>query len=283
MKLFFSKFYSVLYTILKDKSNKNQIVYRIYLAFAWQLYKKICPFPLIIELDNKLLYILEPKAGNSVGVIYTKIYEADYIIFLRKNIEKNGIFIDVGAHTGLYTLLLHPLYSSAIALEPDGETFELLSRNIGINKIKSIELICAGASDCDDIGFLKRTGKYSGTTCLVDNSWSESDQIISVPILKIDNLINDKGIEKINCMKIDTEGHELKVLKGALKILKRSPNAIVLYENSNFEEIRSLFTQIGWRIFTIDKKEKIITDLNELSNAYNLFACGPEHKLFKFT
>lgn len=272
---------SVIKTILDDPSNKNEIGFRLFVSVLWQCYKRIFPFPLVLPLDNGLSYIADPAAGNSTGVIYTRIYESEYIIFLRKYMEKGGVIVDIGAHTGLYTLLLAPAFSRAVLFEPDPETFLLLRKNLSINALDCATAILAAASDKSGEGQLKVTGKYSGTTRLAaSDESSDDDHIISVQLLTLDEVVAQLGIQRINFLKIDTEGHELNVLRGAFQILEKSRGALVLYENSNFESVCEFFEELGWKVFGIDRDSKPIFDKAKLRSAYNLFACGPENPLF---
>ena len=278
---------SVFRTILDEPSNKNEIWFRFFISILWQFYKRISPFPLILPLDNGLSYIAYPAAGNSTGVIYTRIYESQYIVFLRQYLEKGGVIVDIGAHTGLYTLLLAPLFSRAVLLEPDPNTFLLLKKNLSINDLVCSTAILAAASDKSGVGQLKVTGKYSGTTRLsgADESCAGGDHLIPVKILKLDDVFGEMGIQRISFIKIDTEGHELQVLKGTVNTLGRSRGALVLYENSNlgdsnFDSISDFFRQLGWKIFGIDLNGKLIFDKAMLRSSYNLFACGPENSLF---
>lgn len=103
---FLSKTVSVFSTVLRDPSNKGQRAFRLLAAFAWQIYKRTVPFPIILPLDNGVYFVADPAAGNSVGAIYTRVYESQYVLFSRKHISGGGVLCDVGAHTGLYTLLL---------------------------------------------------------------------------------------------------------------------------------------------------------------------------------
>lgn len=108
----------VLYYIFDNPSNKGQKLYRLVLAITWQIYKRIVGLPLIIKLDNGKEFIAEPRSGNSAGAIYTKLYEPEYVMFLRKHTQTNGFMVDVGAQTGLFTLLLSHHLKGGVCFEP---------------------------------------------------------------------------------------------------------------------------------------------------------------------
>lgn len=281
LEILLRRLISVIGTILNEPSNEKQKGFRLLVSVLWQCYKRMVPFPIIVPLDNGLSYIADPAAGNSAGVIYTRIYESQYILFVRRYLEEGGIILDVGAHTGLYTLLLAPGFSRAVLFEPDPETFLLLRKNLSINSLDSATAILAAVSDKSGRGQLRVDGRYSGTTRLLALDEShEENQILSVALLTLDEVVVNLGIQRIAFLKIDTEGHEIHVLRGARKTLEGSPAGLVLYENSSFDCACAFFEEIGWKVFGIDRDSIPIFDRTTLRTAYNLFACGPRNSLF---
>lgn len=272
---------SVLRTILDDPSNTGEKSFRLFAAAAWQIYKRSVPFPIVLPLDNGISFIADPASGNSVGAIYTKIYESQYIVFARKHMEKHGVLCDVGAHAGLCTLLLAPGFRQAVLFEPEPATFLLLKRNLLINAMDYAIPIQAAASDHRGTGKLKVTGKYSGTTRLARSNEEGLDESSpSVALVTVDETFANLNVRSISFLKVDTEGHELQVLKGCRRILTNSPGALVLYENSQYDGVRDYFSELGWKVFGVDQHGQMRTNDTELRNAYNLFACGPNHQLY---
>lgn len=272
---------SILRMVLFDASNKGEVTFRIMTSIGWQIYKRLFKFPIVLPLDNGLIYIADPRAVNSTGVIYTKIYESDYILFIRNNCNNGGVMVDVGAHTGLYTLLLNDCINKAVLFEPDPNTCKLLKRNIAINLMEDVTIYQAAASDHSGSGSLRIEGNYSGLNHITDNSDNQFDEVISIDLVTVDEALSALQINTVDLIKIDTEGHELNVLQGCKEVLNNSPGALVLYENSNFEEIYKFFDGMGFKIFGLDANGGIIADKILLKSCYNLFSCGPKNKLYK--
>lgn len=264
-----------------NPSNEGEKLRRSFLALAWQLYKRLIRIPLVLRLDNGLDYIAYPWAGNATGAIYTRIYEPEYVIFLRKhNSSRNSILIDVGAHTGLFALLLADQVESGYCFEPAIDNFHILQKNLAINLLHMTALPIAVSSSPGRLVFT-RTGSYSGTNHL-GGAYSEDENSVSeeVDVTTIDLECIASSLP-IGILKIDTEGHELEVLRGAQELIARSPEGLALVENSGFEKIEEFFKLLGWKTFAINKQGEILTSTSAKKLAYNLLACGPNHPLVK--
>jgi hypothetical protein len=120
-----------------------------------------------------------------------------------------------------------------------------------------------------------QTNVLSGTNSIIHSEEDASNATIKNAI-SLDGFI--KEIDEITFIKIDVEGHEFEILSGAVNILKNSKNLILLYENSNFDQIYTLLNAINYTIFSISKKGELIRDVNHLRNAYNLIAISNSHE-----
>ena len=137
---------NVLSTVWNEPSNREERGRRILMAFGWQVYKRIVGLPIVLTLDNGLLFYADPRAGNSVSAIYMRIYESRYIQFVRRHCVPGCAIIDVGAHTGIYTLLLAELFQSGLCFEPAPDTFSILVKNLALNHLERFEAIPQAAA-----------------------------------------------------------------------------------------------------------------------------------------
>ncbi len=149
--------------------------------------------------------------------------EKKYEIFLLNAARESSIIFDVGANIGYYTVQFCRILKKpghVYAFEPTSYQFNVLKRNILLNNITRVTCIKAIVSDSD--GATKRV-YFSG----VDNTGGSSVEIKSkeyedVSTVTIDTFCEKSKIEKIDLMKIDVEGHELRVLRGMERVLKKN-------------------------------------------------------------
>jgi FkbM family methyltransferase len=152
-------------------------------------------------------------------------YELDVWGPLMAELRTGDTFVDVGAFLGLYTIAVGlRLRGSgrAIAFEPDNHNFSLLQEHVKLNRLEGqIELHQCAVSDKDDqCPFLVG---YSCESRLV------SPGANSAPLVQVVTLDSVLAGERIDILKIDVEGYEEMVLRGAHDLLRspsRRPRAV---------------------------------------------------------
>ncbi len=152
------------------------------------------------------------------------------------------IVVDVGAHIGLYTLKAANLVGKTgkvISVEPDPRNYELLKENIKLNKLENVIPLNVALSD-----FCGQKLFYGCMDPSLSGLNPSSESPICEPtltqIFTIDALLQRLNIKEINWLKIDVEGEETRVVKGALSTLKNSRQVVVLIESAYNDCIKLL-------------------------------------------
>jgi FkbM family methyltransferase len=146
--------------------------------------------------------------------------------------------VDVGAHIGLYTLIAAKRVGPSgkvIAIEPDPENCNLLKRNVELNRLTNvITLECAAFSSNSKLK-LYLPGKERGFTKLgtIMTNRAVTENFLEIDAATLDHLMVMQGIAQVNWIKIDVEGAELEVLKGATLTLSASKDIALLVEIHN--------------------------------------------------
>ena len=142
--------------------------------------------------------------------------------------------LDVGAHHGFYTLLASRKVGPrgrVIAFEPSPRERKLLLRHLRLNRCKnvSVESFALGSQEAQANFFLVEGGE-TGCNSLRPPNVNEATKILSVPVRKLDDFFHQQGIRQVDFIKMDVEGAELDVLRGAAQLLQRPPRPVVLCE-----------------------------------------------------
>jgi len=161
-------------------------------------------------------------------------HEQELIDLFKLNVNLDSIFVDVGAHVGTWTLQLYPFFQHVVAFEPNPAAYESLKANLKMNDIKNVTVVKMALWN-KPIGKMKMSiyASPSHSTLLpvhpIPEDTGERLGEIEVDTTSIDDYLTahwDNG--KIGLIKIDTEGAEVQVIKGALRTLKKHKPAIVI-------------------------------------------------------
>ncbi len=144
---------------------------------------------------------------------YSRYYPHNYEPLKQEFIEKyaQGLCVDLGAHIGLYTVLLSRQATQVIAFEPTAFTRKVLTRTITFNGCTNVLVRNEAVSDKSATRNFYDTGDKISNA----NSFAPIGNPISVQTISLDELNL-----RIDFLKVDIEGAELLVLKGALQSLK---------------------------------------------------------------
>lgn len=150
------------------------------------------------------------------------IYAHCRLPFLREG----GTVVDVGANMGVLSLVFRKYVGAqgrVYAYEPHPVTFTYLKENILLNGADNIRAFNAA------IGESKRTVPLTRNRNDTQNFITNDRQKgIEVSQETLDSVMNDQGIDRIDLLKVDTEGYELRVFQGASNVLRRTH--VVIFE-----------------------------------------------------
>jgi FkbM family methyltransferase len=165
-----------------------------------------------------------------------KSYEAEFLI-LDSIISAGDWVVDVGANVGHYTKSFSDLVGPrgrVIAVEPVPETFELLSANVLLFQHSNVTLLNIAASDKLGVSGMRIPRFATGLNNYYQANLSEGKADLYVLTVKLDALAFPHPIK---LMKIDAEGHDPAVLRGAEALLARDhPILIVETDSSDVAE-----------------------------------------------
>ncbi len=179
----------------------------------------------------------------------------------------HGVFIDVGANIGKFSIILGKKMGrlgKIIAVEPHPSNFAILKKNILLNKLKNV--IPQNIALSDSNGKLKLYIDKEGTGGH-SLGVKRGESAITVEADTMDNMIRKLKIKKVDLIKIDVEGAEALVLKGAKNILKTSHPKIAFeaWDKPHLKMVKGILDKFGYTIQRIDSD--------------NYFAsCGTENK-----
>jgi FkbM family methyltransferase len=200
-----------------------------------------------------LSLIIEPRTEKS---FWTGNHERSVQQVLCEMLKPGMIFWDVGANIGFFSLIASRLVRETgqiHAFEPMDANRERLIKNLAINGCTNVTVHdCALAADSGD-AVLHKHGSSLMWTLVAERGQPEG---ITVRCATVDELA--QGMDEPDLMKVDTEGNELEVLRGAMGLLSSKAPAI-LYETdeANLSEARNLL-RARYNFIRLDKRHWLL-------------------------
>jgi FkbM family methyltransferase len=262
-RVFYATIRIFLKIILGKRREKSQFYHklsiRMSVSFSFYFFMFLYNTIRILRIGNpSLVKIIVPKYNYKV---YCPLTEDDYAHMTTREddiIEKfqpksGGIVVDVGAHYGRYTLIAAKRIGQkgkVIAIEADPKNFDMLNKNVKLNELSAANVITVhyAASSTESKVKLSIPEKISGHTIYstIISSRAPTEKFIEINANTLDNLLKENDImqENVNWIKIDVEGAELEVLKGATNILAKSKDISILIEIHKIEDGKTLYEPI---------------------------------------
>jgi len=233
--------------------------------------------------DSLFIYLFQDSVLSKF--IY-KGFEETELLFIRRYLNEDDIFIDIGANIGLFSLHAAQVIGKkgkVIAFEPTPVTYSRLLLNVSLNHFNEI-VTCNNLGLSDKKGLLKMNISNNGydawNTFALPTETFFNEQI-DVPVETLDNYLSDHNISisNISFIKVDVEGWEAYVIRGASNFLKNkdAPSLLVEFteENAfaagtNCYELYDLIKSFGYNWYTYDSiKNQLIPEHKRMHYPYN--------------
>jgi tRNA (mo5U34)-methyltransferase len=154
--------------------------------------------------------------------------------FVKRLLRRDMTVVDVGAHHGIYTLLASKRVGPrgrVVAIEPSPRECARLKRHLRLNRASNVELIpCAAGENPGEVDLYVVDGFNDWCNSLRPPATAEPVKTARVQVRRLDEILSELDIAKVDFMKLDAEGAELSVLYGALKLLNRKDRPAMLVE-----------------------------------------------------
>lgn len=177
---------------------------------------------------------------------------------VRRTLEPGGCFVDVGANVGYFSLLAASRVGRrgrVLAFEPSPYAFERLTKTILSNRIEQIQAFAHALGAARGHAELQFTGQVQAnhTPSLVPQPGART---VRVEVKPLDDILDELRVRHVDLMKVDVEGFEPSVLRGAEESLRAGRVAAVLIElnepwlaraGSSGAEVRAMLEGFGFR------------------------------------
>jgi FkbM family methyltransferase len=254
-------------------------------------FNKLPEGEVLIKTLHGFQLFVNPKYDKGIErkLYFTGSYEKGLLNVLDILVKPGDVIVDAGANIGLISIFCAYKVGEkglVLSFEPHPETFPILEKNVALNHLSNIKAINkALGSENGNAKIYSNLQVNRGAASLVE--FLEDSPAFDIKVETLDGVVMQNSIKKINLLKIDVEGFEMEVLKGARGILEKEDGPILVVECSNtrnnfnysMEDLFLFLThKYGYNIFKFSiSKERVsklvpVTVVEELPHHDNIVA-----------
>ncbi len=211
--------------LLQREDFRHHPLRAIFRRLVWRLRWSVSRKPWLIHGHGTLpLYV--PYGGAAALIYYQGTSEPEVSDFIKNFLKPGMVFVDVGAHLGEYTVLASAIlkgsgYVHAFEARPD--TFEILTRNVRLTGFCNIAAQALAVWHEDGFCQIEMTPDPSVSALRLQGNGAKEGSLIQVKAVTLDHYFADTAMSRPTLIKIDVEGAELHVLRGARALLTLPP------------------------------------------------------------
>ena len=226
-----------LHIVLSHPLNRKRIITTLKKVLFWKINQLWYKHPMLIPFGANSKLICYPSSAYASMIYYMDMPDYLEMTLLQKILRKDSVFIDIGAGLGEYSILASEYIQkgSIFAFEPIDAIREQFIENIRLNnRSTTIELHSEVLSNTDAPVWFNEEAITEVSHISLSKKGKKHTAIT------LDSFIHKHRIKHIDLMKIDVEGAEMLVLKGAQECIKKGTAAVIILElNTNNTTFKS--------------------------------------------
>jgi FkbM family methyltransferase len=179
-----------------------------------------------IATDDEYLRQFRPGMKNRTKNLLRSLvgrdgFEPRMTRLFKTLIKPSFTAFDIGANIGCTSILFGDLAAQAIAFEPVPRTFDLLQKNVlasGKENVKTYPFALGDENKSSEIYF---SDTNRSMAFVLDRTSRDDAKTARIEVRRLDDLLSETGASSVDFVKIDVEGYELRVLRGAEATIKK--------------------------------------------------------------
>ena len=227
-------------------------------------------YPIVAPVDFlgiKFLIYLKNRGSIEESILLKGEYEEELLRIADTLVPAETTIIDIGANIGFLSLYWAKKFNNCqvFSYEPTAYAFECLKKSKRLNRLDNLKVfkLAAGDDNCQGEVYSPTEKTYNkGLGSINFNTDIEGDQTYVKEKIDIVSLDEHIGMEKnVSLIKIDVQGTEINVLKGALKLIEKDKPLIIIevqddyYERplENRQSIKALFAIDSYDFYRVKR------------------------------
>lgn len=214
-----------------------------------------------VRLPSGIRFAIDSSSFLEWQMFFFGRYEPAVTEALDRLTEPGDIVIDIGANIGIHAFGIAQSVrpSRVIACEPNPRVFERLQVNRQLNPHLSVEpfqVAITGASGPVSLHVPSNEDANQGIASLIPHDHLEAGSSMQVRGLTLGDAMGELGLNRVDVLKLDTEGSEPSIMRGASEVLATHQPGLVfefdkdLWQGTSLEETFEFLRSLGYERFT---------------------------------
>jgi FkbM family methyltransferase len=251
--------------------------------------------PVTVSFDG-IPVLLTPQGATATDIWAGVRCESHEVSFILGALKPGMFFFDVGSNAGLFAISAAKKIGGkgVFAFEPCSSTCELLRRNLQLNRLADVSVVQMALGDSVGAGVLQVNARGKDGLNTLGQATHPDSKVVSqedVHITTVDVFMKDHHVPRVDVLKVDIEGAELMLFRGARDLLERADAPLILYEGFGFltrgfsyhpVEIFWFLESCGYTLFALNSETGEISELKaDYKYDSMVIAVKPGHAAFE--
>ena len=225
--------------------------------------------PAVMKWMDGLCLRIYPKNEVFRSLFVKGIYDPNLIVVINALLPAKGVFLDIGSNMGYCSLLMSKAVGEdgkVFAIEPSERDFLRLVDNVNLNRLSNVNVYRLAVSDkIGKVSISIAPEERSALNTLgteFSNKGIEKVQTEEVDSVTLDAFVEEEELSRIDVIKMDIEGSELKALNGAKDTIEQYRPALIVGINENslnasnasVEEIEETLKKLRYKMYYLIEK-----------------------------
>ena len=230
--------------------------------------------PVRLTGTRRKIYV---RMGDEVGrqIFLTGGCDPAISCLILRFLKPGMVFFDVGANIGQFTILAADRLNNdgiVFSFEPSPREFAMLESTVSLNRLSNVKLYSSAVGSTNSREKLKVfSGKYGAFNTLGAPSHSkvqnESYSEVEVECVTLDSIVKQARLDHVDLMKIDVEGGEVDVLRGASSLMQMEESPVVICEvgdetlagyGETGKSLRGIFSEFAYDLYEVDSTGSLV-------------------------
>ncbi len=236
-----------------DATSRPGVLARLWL---WQVWRRTVRRPVTIRCAEGSLLRAPSWSAMAAVLVGAGLTEREDALFVLDLLRPGDLFVDVGANIGFYTVLAARRGARVQAFEPAAQARAVCEHNARLNGVQARTTVSRAAC-----GAAPGVARFTTGLDIRNHIAGSEEPGVDVPVTTLDDELANEGDAEVTMLKIDAEGHDLDVLRGARGAVERLRPVILIEIWLGGARVRELLDGLAYRPYAYDPDRRLLEEI----------------------